>query len=78
MERAMHFLEAGLAVSAAAAEVGYSDPYYFSRMFKRTLGLSPRDHLNRVRQSRHGGLLQLDEPQQQERLAAARAGEKAS
>ncbi len=68
MERAMHFLEAGHSVSAVAAEVGYGDPYYFSRMFKRTLGLSPRDHLNRVRQSRHGGLMQLDEPEQESRL----------
>lgn len=68
MERAMHFLEAGLPVAAAAAEIGYADPYYFSRMFKRTLGLSPRDHVNRVRQSRHGGLLGFDEPIQLERL----------
>ncbi|HEV7310002.1 helix-turn-helix transcriptional regulator [Ensifer sp.] len=69
MERAMHFLEAGLSVAAAAMEVGYSDPYYFSRMFKRTLGLSPRDHLNKVRQSRDGGLMQLDEPEQALALA---------
>lgn len=68
MERAMHFLEAGLSVSSAAAEVGYSDPYYFSRMFKRTLGLSPRDHMTKVRQSRHGGLMSLDEPEQAELL----------
>lgn len=68
MERAMHFLETGYPVSAAAAEVGYADPYYFSRMFKRTLGLSPRDHMNKVRQSRHGGLMQLDEVEQAEAL----------
>ncbi|OOG69700.1 AraC family transcriptional regulator [Sinorhizobium sp. A49] len=76
MERAMHFLEGGLSVAAAAAEVGYSDPYYFSRMFKRTLGLSPRGHMNRVHQSRHGDLLQLDEPEQEIRLARAGAMEK--
>lgn len=69
MERAMHFLEAGLSVTAAAAEVGYSDPYYFSRMFRRTLGLSPRDHVNKVRQSRHGGLMRFDEPEQEMRLS---------
>lgn len=64
MERAMHFLEAGMPVSSAAAEVGYNDPYYFSRMFSRTLGISPRDHVNRVRQNRHGGLMGFDEPEQ--------------
>jgi AraC-like DNA-binding protein len=69
MERAMHFLEAGMSVAAAASEIGYSDPYYFSRMFKRILGLSPRGHIHRVRQSRHGGLLGLDEPEQQQKLA---------
>ncbi|MBK5568982.1 AraC family transcriptional regulator [Ensifer sp. SSB1] len=69
MERAMHFLEAGLSVSSAAAEVGYADPYYFSRMFKRTLGLSPRDHMKRVRQSRDGELMHLDEPEQALALA---------
>lgn len=68
MERAMHHLESGLSVSATAAEVGYADPYYFSRMFKRTLGLSPRDHMRRVEKSRHGGLMRLDEPEQAEQL----------
>ena len=70
MERAMHFLEAGLPVASAAAEVGYADPYYFSRMFKRTIGISPREHIARVRQSRHGGLMKLDEAEQQVHLAA--------
>ena len=76
MERAMHFLEAGLSVASAAAEVGYGDPYYFSRMFKRMVGLSPREHVSRIRQSRHGGLLGMDEGDQQIRLrepAAARS-----
>lgn len=76
MERAMHFLEAGLSVSAAGVEVGYADAYYFSRMFKRTLGLSPRDHVERVRQRQHGRLMELDEPEQQKRLATGRATEK--
>lgn len=70
MERAMHFLEAGLTVSAAAAEIGYADPYYFSRMFKRTIGISPREHIAKVRQSRHGGLMMLDEDAQAIELAA--------
>lgn len=71
MERAMHFLESGLSVGATAAEVGYADPYYFSRMFKRMLGLSPRDHVLKVEKSRHGGLMQFDEPDQAARLAGA-------
>lgn len=70
MERAMHLLESGMSVSASAAEIGYSDPYYFSRMFKRMLGISPRQHVSKVRQSRHGGLLGLDEAEQLARMTA--------
>ncbi len=65
MERAMHILEAGTTVGAAAVEVGYTDPYYFSRMFKKTLGVSPRDHLRRMHRSRVGGLMGLDETDQE-------------
>jgi AraC-like DNA-binding protein len=70
MERAMHLLEAGLPVAGAAAEVGYTDPYYFSRMFKRMMGISPREHVNCIRKSRHGGLLGMDEADQERRLRA--------
>lgn len=70
MERAMHFLEAGRSVASAGAEVGYADPYYFSRMFKRTLGLSPRDHLRKVRRSQHGNLMGFDEHEQELLLSA--------
>jgi AraC-like DNA-binding protein len=70
MERAMHLLEAGMPVAAAAAEVGYADPYYFSRMFRRTTGLSPRDHVNRVKRNRNGGLLRFDEAEQQRLMNA--------
>ncbi len=73
MERAMHLLETGINVSAAAAEVGYADPYYFSRMFKRIVGISPRDHIEKVRRSRDGTLLHLDEPEQAARLARREA-----
>lgn len=31
-----------LAVSTIAAEVGYDDPYYFTRSFRRVMGFSPR------------------------------------
>lgn len=70
MERAMHHLEAGLSVGATAAEVGYGDPYYFSRVFKRVVGLSPRDHLRKVERSRHGGFMALDEADQMARLSS--------
>ena len=39
---------AGFTVAAVANEVGYTDPYYFSRMFKRTIGVSPRDYVRCV------------------------------
>lgn len=65
MERAMHLLEAGMPVATAASEVGYADPYYFSRMFRRTTGLSPRDHVKRVKRNRNGGLLRFDEAEQE-------------
>jgi AraC-like DNA-binding protein len=68
MERAMQLLEAGLSVSGAAAEVGYTDAYYFSRMFKRMMGLSPREHVNCIRKSRHGGLMGMDEADQERQL----------
>jgi AraC-like DNA-binding protein len=74
MERAMHLLETGMSVAATAAEVGYTDPYYFSRMFKRMLSISPRSHVSRVRESRHGGLLGFDEPDQQRKLSATVEG----
>jgi len=68
MERAMHYLESGASVGQTAAEVGYADPYYFSRMFKRIMGLSPRAHMQKVRQSRDGSLLHMDELAQIEAL----------
>jgi AraC-like DNA-binding protein len=33
-----------LHVKEVAAAVGYSDPYYFSRLFKQVIGVSPRDY----------------------------------
>lgn len=41
MEFAAARLGRGVAVKAVAAELGYTDPYYFSRLFKRYLGSSP-------------------------------------
>ena len=33
-------------VSEVANRVGYDDPYYFSRIFKKVIGVSPRDYKN--------------------------------
>ncbi|GHC45885.1 helix-turn-helix domain-containing protein [Neogemmobacter tilapiae] len=74
MERAMPLLEAGQAVAQVGEAVGYADPYYFSRMFKRVIGLSPRAYVQRVRQSRDGALMQLDEAEQLDALRAVGLG----
>jgi AraC-like DNA-binding protein len=43
IEEAKRLLEdGGFPVEAVAARVGFSDPYYFSRAFRRSVGASPR------------------------------------
>lgn len=54
MERAMNLLASGNSVSETAALVGYSDAYYFSRMFKRHIGTSPAGYKLAVRESQDG------------------------
>ncbi len=44
MEFAASRLGLGVSVKAVAAEVGFGDPYFFSRMFKRYLGASPSSY----------------------------------
>lgn len=39
-----------LTIKQIAASLGYSDPYYFSRLFKKSVGMSPKQY----RDSRHG------------------------
>ena len=34
----------GKPVKAVALETGYSDPYYFSRVFKKVMGISPENY----------------------------------
>ncbi len=41
MEKAMNILLTGKSVNATAVAVGYNDVYFFSRMFKQYLGVSP-------------------------------------
>lgn len=50
MQRACALLETTtLKVSAIAAEVGYDNPFYFSRLFSSTFGVSPRTFRERGR-----------------------------
>lgn len=44
MEFAVSRLGQGHSVKRVAAELGYSDPYFFSRMFKRYIGSSPSSY----------------------------------
>jgi AraC-like DNA-binding protein len=45
MERArMLFRTRRLSVNEVGEQVGFSDPYYFSKCFKKATGLSPRDY----------------------------------
>jgi YesN/AraC family two-component response regulator len=42
MQAACHHLDTtALSVKEVAAKLGYDDPYYFSRLFQKTLGHSP-------------------------------------
>ncbi len=51
MQRACHLLDnSDMSIKAIAAALGYSDPLYFSRLFKKTLGLSPRAYRSSGRQ----------------------------
>ena len=47
MEFAADRLGQGMTVKAVAAELGYSDAYFFSRMFKRHMGASPSQYRDR-------------------------------
>jgi AraC family transcriptional regulator of arabinose operon len=45
MERACYLLDiTSKTISNLALELGYDDPHYFSRLFKKVTGLSPRDY----------------------------------
>jgi AraC-like DNA-binding protein len=50
MEHACHLLDSGgLSVKGVATALGYDDPLYFSRLFRKTVGMSPRAYRSSVR-----------------------------
>ena len=44
-------IESGLLVKQVAEQLGFSDPYNFSRAFKATFGLSPANFIQRAKRS---------------------------
>lgn len=45
IERACYLLDTGeLSISAVAEQLGYEDSYYFSRLFKKVMGVSPSSY----------------------------------
>ena len=50
MEHACRLLDSSdLSVQAVASAVGYDDPLYFSRLFRQTIGSSPREYRASIR-----------------------------
>lgn len=50
MEHACHLLDSSnLSVQGVAVALGYDDPLYFSRLFNKTIGMSPRAYRSSVR-----------------------------
>ena len=50
MEHACHLLDTSqMSVKEVAASLGYEDQLYFSRVFSKTIGLSPRAYRASVR-----------------------------
>jgi len=47
MQEACKILKSGeIRVYEAAQKLGYSDPYYFSRIFRKIIGISPKEYQN--------------------------------
>lgn len=46
IERSLEFLQADLPVSAVADKTGFSDPNYYSKVFAKIKGCSPREYRN--------------------------------
>ena len=48
INEATHLLETGKTIEEIAGEVGFNDPKYFSKVFKKSSGLSPSGYKNLV------------------------------
>lgn len=46
MERAKELLSHGITAKATALSCGFTDPLYFSKVFRKTYGISPREFIN--------------------------------
>ena len=50
MQRACQLLDfSDMRVKEVAAKIGYDDPYYFSRLFSKVMGLSPQTYRNNLK-----------------------------
>ena len=47
LQKAAHLISSGLDISAAAYQVGFSSPSYFSQCFKEQYTITPSDYLLR-------------------------------
>ncbi len=53
MQQASQLLASTLSVKEIAAELGYDDPFYFSRVFKSVHGVAPSDYRLMMAQLQH-------------------------
>jgi two-component system response regulator YesN len=48
IKKAMYFLDQpGAVIKEVCFKVGYNDPNYFSRIFKKISGMTPKEYMNR-------------------------------
>ena len=54
MERAkMHMIRTKRSIQDIALDCGYSDPLFFSRMFKKYCGISPQEYRKQLSEKEH-------------------------
>ncbi|MEO1013481.1 MAG: helix-turn-helix transcriptional regulator [Bacteroidota bacterium] len=51
MQRAKELIKRGFPIGEVAYKVGFSDPNYFSRAFKKSEGMSPSSYIRKKRAS---------------------------
>lgn len=45
MQKARDFLREGMSIKEISLSLGYGDPNYFSRLFKKTMGMTPKEYV---------------------------------